>query len=146
MEKQIFPSVAQDKKLYRFKSDSYWCEINHAKDMLQACKLYLKNHNISHYIGNNVKMSATAVLGPNVCIEDNCTIGEFTKLSNCIVFENTVIGNSCYIKDSIVGPKCKLDDWVRLFDLVVLGVDVTVAEGVMSRYAMVFAIHNNTGP
>jgi len=138
IEKEVFPLVAQENKLYAKVLEGYWMDVGQPKDYLTGLNLYLSGLREkgspllaqgSHVQGNAV-IDATAtvgegcVIGPDACIGKDCVIEDGVCLRNCMVFPGTRIGKHSCVTGSIIGWKSRVGQWVRLENMCVFGEDV----------------------
>lgn len=144
IEKETFPNMAKDKKLYAIELQGYWMDIGQPVDYLKGVSLYLdwldkKNKkklttigegiigNVlidpSAKIGKNCKIGSDVCIGANVIIEDGCHI------TKCTILSGSRISNS-YLNECIIGWDCKIGQHVHMSNLCVLGEGVEVDDGV----------------
>lgn len=76
-------------------------------------------------VGTNVKISATATIGPLCVVEDGVVIGERTHLqAQVFVGRDARIGSDCWLMPGVVvQTECVLQDRVRLHPGAVIGSD-----------------------
>jgi mannose-1-phosphate guanylyltransferase len=93
LEREIFPQVAREGQLYTLDLNGFWMDIGQPKDYLTGLTLYLehlKEHNSDklstgpNIMGNVIihptaKVNDKSIIGPNVCIGENCVIEEGTR-------------------------------------------------------------------
>lgn len=151
IEREVFPHVAADNKLYAFTLPGYWMDVGQPKDYLSGLKLHLDSLRIhkpadlatgAQYKGN-VLVDPTAtigegcVIGPDVCIGPGCAIGSGVRLSNCVIMKGVSIKDHAKVESSIVGWDSKVGKWSRLEGFCVLGEDVEVRDEVYMNGAVV---------
>lgn len=138
IEREVFPHVAADNKLYAFTLGGYWMDVGQPKDYLKGLKLHLDSLRIHHpenlasspYIKGNVLIDASATIGqgcsigPDVSIGKGCVIGDGVRLSSCVIMRGVSVMNHTKIDSSIVGWESKIGTWSRLENNCVLGEDV----------------------
>lgn len=136
IEREIFPKIVEEGKLFSFALQSFWMDIGQPKDYLAGTKLhlaYLEEKNMaddagekhvlvdsSAQIGNNCK------IGPNVVIAPGCVIEDGVRIRDSVLFEGTKVKRGAFVKDCIIGWECTIGEWTRLEDLCVLERDVTI--------------------
>lgn len=138
IEKEVFPKIAQDQKLFAMVLPGYWMDVGQPRDYLTGLNLYLnglqENNSprlaVGDYIQGNVLLDESAkigegcLIGPNVCIGRGCTIEDGVLLRNCMIFPGVHISKHACITGSIVGWNSHIGQWARLENMCVLGEDV----------------------
>jgi len=147
IERDIFPVIAKEQKLYSMLLPGYWMDIGQPKDYLSGTVLHLK-HLAAHepkaladgkldgkenkaikgnvLIGQNVTIGKNCEIGPDVIIGDGCIIGDGVRLSRTTLLEGAVIKQSAWVHSSIIGWKSTVGDWARV-EGSSIGEDVQVA-------------------
>jgi len=156
IEREIFPKLAKEEKLYGYKFQGYWTDIGKPKDYLKANRLLLdietqnrktsKNATLEDEVkihkpcilGKNVTIGSKSKIGPYVAIGENVTIGKAVNIENSIIFPRTHISDFTSIKGAIIGEAtmigrlvtiengCIIGDYVIIQDNITLTQDVTV--------------------
>lgn len=105
IEKEVFPKVADNNKLFAMILQGYWMDVGQPKDYLTGLTLHLSSlmkykpgdlAKGDHITGNvlvdsSVKIGDGALIGPDVCIGKDCVIGKGVRLRNCVVMSGTKI-------------------------------------------------------
>lgn len=151
IERQIFPYMAAEGKLYMMELKGYWMDIGQPGDYLVGQTLHLADLRSREPFGEqksnaaladgesckilgnvvidpSAKIAKTCVLGPNVVIGSGCVVKDGARIRDSTIQKGTTVGTGSYINKSIVGPECRIGNWARLEDLCVLGDDVTVPD------------------
>ncbi|KAI7837580.1 hypothetical protein COHA_008593 [Chlorella ohadii] len=151
IEKEIFPAVAADGKLFAMALDGYWMDVGQPKDYLTGLGLHLESLRQKHpeqladgpgiqgnaIIDDTAKIGKDCVIGPNVAIGKFCEIGDGVRLSNCVILNRVTIKNFSLVKDSIIGWSSKIGSWCRIEHKAVIGEDVFVKDEVQLNGAIV---------
>lgn len=151
IEREVFPHVAADHRLYSFTLPGYWMDIGQPKDYLKGLHLHLDSlaiHNVDRlasgpqYIGNvlvdpTAKLGEGCLIGPDVSIGAGCIIEEGVRLSNCVVMRGVHIKRHTKIDQSIVGWHSKIGAWSRMENTCVFGEDVTCKDELYFNGAVV---------
>ncbi|KAG1677906.1 hypothetical protein FOA52_001324 [Chlamydomonas sp. UWO 241] len=138
IEREVFPHVAADNKLYSYTLSGYWMDIGQPKDYLKGLHLHLdsmaihKNDKLTHgpcYTGNvlideTAKIGDGCLIGPDVSIGAGCVIEDGVRLSNCVIMKGVHVKRHTKIDKCIVGWHSKIGAWSRLENHCVLGEDV----------------------
>eukprot|EP00879_Flechtneria_rotunda_P006943 GHRR01007290.1.p1 GENE.GHRR01007290.1~~GHRR01007290.1.p1 ORF type:complete len:302 (+),score=111.12 GHRR01007290.1:460-1365(+) len=151
IEREVFPHVAADNKLFAFTLPGYWMDVGQPRDYLKGLTLHLDNLRIhkpqqlaagSSYVGNVLVAETAAVgndcmIGPDVSIGDGCVIGDGVRLSNCVVMRGVTVKDHSKVDKSIIGWDSSIGPWSRLEEYCVLGEDVQVKEELYLNGAVV---------
>ena len=138
IERQVFPRVANEKKLYYYPITGIWNDVGKPYDLLQGNILFMNDlinkldgtvKNLIDYsanihpsteiyppctIGENVVIHSDCKIGPNVVIGDNVLIENNTELSNCLIYNEVYISNHVKIEKAIVADNCNIQENVIL--------------------------------
>lgn len=151
IEKEIFPLVVRDNKLYAFELDGYWMDVGQPKDYLTGLKLHLaylarkfpeQLASGPTFVGNNI-IDPTVVIGkdckigPDVSIGRGAVIGDGVRISNSVLLHRVKVNNYARCADTIVGWESSLGKWSRIENKSVVGEDVHVNDEVYLNGAIV---------
>ncbi|GMR50229.1 hypothetical protein PMAYCL1PPCAC_20424 [Pristionchus mayeri] len=142
IEKEVFPFVAADGKLYAFVLPGFWMDVGQPVDFLKGQTLYLQHMRRTAperlasgpHIRGNVIVDPTAtigsdcVIGPDVVIGAGVRIESGVRLRGCTILAETIVQPNAFVTQSIIGRKCNIGSWVRMEGSSVLGDDVVVKE------------------
>ncbi|XP_071575893.1 mannose-1-phosphate guanylyltransferase catalytic subunit beta [Temnothorax nylanderi] len=142
IEKEVFPSMAQDGELYAMELPGFWMDVGQPKDFLTGMSMYLASLRQKHpeqlYSGpgivGNVLIDPTATIGKDCRIGPNVTIGPGATLADgcCIkrstILKAAVIKEHAWLDGCIVGWRSVVGRWVRMEGTTVLGEDVIVKD------------------
>nr|AGL46676.1 GDP-mannose pyrophosphorylase [Gracilaria changii]AGL46677.1 GDP-mannose pyrophosphorylase [Gracilaria changii] len=142
IEKEVFPPMAADGKLYVMELKGFWADVGQPKDYLigQSLKLNALSKRDpealmagERYTGNvmvhpTAKIGQGCSVGPDVVIGANCVIGDGTRIKGSTILPGTQIGMHSFIEKSIIGWESNIGSWVRIEENTVLGEDVTVKD------------------
>ena len=94
IEKEVFPHIASDGKLFAMVLPGYWMDVGQPKDYLTGLHLYL----------NGLREKRSTQLATGDAFE-----------GNVLVHETATIGEGCVIGPNVcIGPGCRIEDGVRL--------------------------------
>ncbi|CAA7048727.1 unnamed protein product [Microthlaspi erraticum] len=143
IEKEIFPEIVLEKKLYAMVLPGFWMDIGQPKDYIAGQRMYLDFLRRKapeelvatgdHVIGN-VLVDETAVIGdgcligPDVVIGPGCVIDSGVRLLGCTVMRGVCIKEHACVSNSIVGWDSTVGKWARVVNMTVLGKDVHVGD------------------
>uniref|UniRef100_A0A061S4D2 mannose-1-phosphate guanylyltransferase n=1 Tax=Tetraselmis sp. GSL018 TaxID=582737 RepID=A0A061S4D2_9CHLO len=144
IEKEIFPSIASDKKLFAMILQGYWMDVGQPKDYLTGLTLHLssvRKHRPEAlspgdtFQGNvlvepSVKIGEGCLIGPDVCIGTDCVIGNGVRLRNCVLMSGTKVKDYSQVINSIIGWYSSVGKWSRVENGSVIGEDVHLKDEV----------------
>ncbi|KAL5550283.1 hypothetical protein UlMin_000459 [Ulmus minor] len=151
IEKEVFPKIAAESKLYAMVLPGFWMDIGQPKDYITGLRLYLdslrkkspsKLAKGSHFI-RNVIVDESAVIGdgcligPDVAIGPGCEIEQGVRLSHCTVMRGVRIKKHACISSSIIGWHSTIGRWSRIENMTILGEDVHIGDEVYSNGGVV---------
>ncbi len=119
----LFPLFLEKQDgIYCYKTDGYWCDVGSIESYLSCQKdaldgkfstekinIYdMREINVIPpvYIGENVDISASAVIGPYTCIDDNAVVSDGAKISNSTVLSNSFIGENALVDSAVLCGGC----------------------------------------
>jgi len=140
MEREVFPVLAKQGKLFGYKYDKLWIDIGKPTDYLYANRCMLDkispkqtilgkavkiqpNAKITKTvsIGNKVKIGEDAHIGPYAAIGDNAYVGKGTRIEDSIVFPGAWIDAHTSIRGAIIGEGAIVGQWVKVENGVIVG-------------------------
>jgi len=156
-ERDIFPQLAEEKKLFAFDLEGYWADIGQPKDYLRGMVAHLDANKAKPdwaargiaeegeaamvntgytvkgpcMIHPTAQVGAGCVIGPHVTIDENCVIGAGVRLKTCAIMARTTVKDHAYIQGAIIGWDNTVGKWARIEELTVTGVDVQIADEVI---------------
>jgi mannose-1-phosphate guanylyltransferase len=150
-EKEIFPRIVTDEKLYAMVLPGFWMDIGQPRDYITGLQLYLgsvrKNSAASlatgeHIIGNvlvheTAKIREGCLIGPDVAIGPGCVVEDGVRLSRCTLLQGAHIKKYACISNSIIGWHSTVGQWARIENVTVLGEHVRVRDEVYSNGGLV---------
>ncbi|XVE76425.1 hypothetical protein DITRI_Ditri12bG0171800 [Diplodiscus trichospermus] len=151
IEKEVFPKIAAENKLYAMVLPGFWMDIGQPKDYITGLRLYLDSFRKkspaelaagSHIVGN-VLVDESAVIGdgcligPDVAIGPGCIIESGVRLSRCTIMRGVRIKKHACISSSIIGWHSTVGRWARLENMTILGEDVHLVAEVYSNGGVV---------
>lgn len=105
IEKEVFPKIAAENKLYAMVLPGFWMDIGQLRDYITGLRLYLdslrknsssKLANGPHIVGNVIvdetaKIGEGCLIGPDVAIGPGCIVESGVRLSRCTVMQGVRI-------------------------------------------------------
>ncbi|RRT60896.1 hypothetical protein B296_00035685 [Ensete ventricosum] len=151
IEKEVFPKIAADQKLYAMVLPGFWMDIGQLKDYITGLRLYLESLRKkassklatgSHIVGNvlvheNAVIGEGCLIGPDVAIGPGCVIESGVRLSRCTVMRGVRIKMHACVSSSIIGWHSTVGQWARIENMTILGEDVHVSDEIYSNGGVV---------
>ncbi|GBG78363.1 hypothetical protein CBR_g26392 [Chara braunii] len=151
IEKEVFPKIAAENKLFAMVLPGFWMDVGQPKDYITGLRLYLNSLRQkapealatgSHVVGN-VLIDSTAevrdgcLIGPDVTVGPGCVIEEGVRLSRCTILRGVRVKKHAHISGSIIGWHSTVGQWARVENMTVLGEDVHVSDEIYSNGGVV---------
>jgi len=158
IEKDVFPKLAQDSKLFNYSINGIWRDIGKPKDLLegnfQLMNSLIKEQKIENEnlisdtvqfegnltiippvtIGEHVMIRFGCKLGPNVVIGNNVFVESNAEINNTVIYDRAYIGKNVKIEKAIIGDNCRLEENVEIKGnpegLIILASTVEVLQGI----------------
>lgn len=151
IEKEVFPKIAADRKLFAMALPGFWMDIGQPRDYVTGLRLYLnslRNKSPSklavgaHVVGNvlvhkTAKIGEGCLIGPDVAIGPGCVVESGVRLSRCTVMRGARVKKHSCISSSIIGWHSTVGQWARVENMTILGEDVHVSDEVYSNGGVV---------
>ncbi|KAJ3701135.1 hypothetical protein LUZ61_004840 [Rhynchospora tenuis] len=151
IEKEIFPKIASDQKLYAMVLPGFWMDIGQPRDYITGLRLYLdslrKNSPSKlakgvHIVGNVLVHESAVIgegclIGPDVAVGPGCVVEPGVRLSRCSVMKGVRIKKHACVTSSIIGWHSTVGQWARIENMTILGEDVHVGDEVYSNGGVV---------
>ena len=151
IEREIFPEIAKDKKLYSMDLEGFWMDIGQPKDFLTGIKLYLdflktksspllaQGPNISGnvIVHPEAKVHADAIIGPNVTIGKGCVIQSGARIQNSCIMQDAVVGKNSWLSGTILAWRSEVGNWARIEGITVIAGDCKIGNEVFIHAAMI---------
>ncbi|KAF4530688.1 hypothetical protein B566_EDAN004927 [Ephemera danica] len=142
LEKEVFPAMANDGKLYAMELPGFWMDVGQPCDFLTGMSLYLEYQRQCYPtmlrkgpgLVGNVLIDPSAVIGkgcrigPNVCIGPNVILEDGVCVKRCVILKGSRIRSHSWLDCCIVGWRCLVGLWVRMENFTVLGEDVIIKD------------------
>ncbi|KAL8093496.1 mannose-1-phosphate guanylyltransferase 1-like [Apium graveolens] len=151
MEKEIFPQIAGEEKLFAMVLPGFWMDVGQPKDYISGLSLYLdslrkrdsfKLATGPHIIGNvlvdeSARIGEGCLIGPDVSIGPGCVIESGVRLSRCTLMRGVRIKKHACISSGIIGWHSTVGQWARVENMTILGEDVHVCDEIYSNGGVV---------
>lgn len=147
IEKEVFPKIAADRKLYAMVLPGFWMDIGQPRDYISGLRLYLDSLRkkssaelaVGNYIVGNVLIDQTAtigdgcLIGPDVSIGRGCVIDSGVRLSCCTLMHGARVKKHACVSSSLIGWHSTVGRWARIENMTILGEDVHVGDELYSN-------------
>ncbi|KAJ3700668.1 hypothetical protein LUZ61_004373 [Rhynchospora tenuis] len=151
IEKEVFPKIADERKLYAMVLPGFWMDIGQPRDYITGLRLYLdslrkkasvKLASGAHILGNvlihdSAVIGEGCLIGPDVSIGPGCVVEAGVRLSRCTVMRGVRIKKHACISSSIIGWHSTVGQWARVENMTILGEDVHVCDEIYSNGGVV---------
>lgn len=148
IEREIFPKLAEEGKLYGYPFKGLWIDIGEPKDYLKANKLWLDHEIKKSQIGKNVHIedeveiknpstvnNGTTIrekseIGPHVTLGEHVTIGREVHIENSIILSGAIISDFTSIRSAIIGEAAMIGSLVKIESGCLIGDHATIRDNV----------------
>jgi mannose-1-phosphate guanylyltransferase len=144
IEREIFPKIAQEGRLYGHKVNGLWIDIGKPQEYLEANKTVLdsiakslKKQNSEIFeiknpiaLDKGVSIGEKSVIGPYAILGKNVKVGKNVQISDSVVFSDAEIGESSILQGAIVGEGARIGKHVKAGKGCVVGDQTKIREGV----------------
>ena len=152
MEREVFPKLAEEGKLYGHFTKGLWIDIGKPEEYLQTNKLILdtlagkpshrapKSVDLKNpvAIDKAVSIGEGSVVGPYAILGENVFVGKKVKISNSVIFPHARIDDLSVIDGAIIGEGARVGKQVTLTEGCIVGDHAKVKDAVhLSRAAQV---------
>ncbi len=126
VEREIFPKLAEQGKLFGHVVNGLWIDIGRPDEYLQANRILLDKLNPATKSLSNaviqkpvaleegVSVEKGAVIGPYAVLGKNVTVGRNVRIRNSVIFQGAKIGDSALLEGAIVGEEAFIGDRVKI--------------------------------
>jgi mannose-1-phosphate guanylyltransferase len=127
MEREIFPILAKEKKLYGHLVHGLWMDIGKPEEYLETNKIILdkfagKTSRVKRSfeaknpiaLDKGVLVGEKSIIGPYAVLGKNVSVGKNTQISNSIILPDTKIGDSVIIEGAIIGEGVIIGNKVKI--------------------------------
>jgi len=128
MEREVFPKLAEERKLYGHLVNGLWMDIGKPEEYLETNKIILdqlsknfkekaaKQFELKNPVAfdKGVSIAEKSVIGPYAILGKNVTVGKNSQISNSVIFPNVEIGESTSIDRALIGEGAQIGKNVKL--------------------------------
>ncbi|MGC9345510.1 MAG: sugar phosphate nucleotidyltransferase, partial [Candidatus Bathyarchaeales archaeon] len=144
LEREIFPKLVKEGKLYGYVFDGLWMDIGKLEDYLEINKklLTLFANQQKTKIGSKIEVrkpvafdkgisfGEKSVIGPYAVLGRNIVVGKHVYIKNSVIFPGAVISDFSSINGAIIGENVVIGKKVKIGERCMLGDHVRVRDNV----------------
>ncbi|WP_309492203.1 NDP-sugar synthase [Candidatus Hecatella orcuttiae] len=164
LERELFPRLAEEGKLYGFKHEGLWSDIGKIEDFMAVNFKVLelraegrleigRGAKVAReaqlrppvWVGEKAKIAAGAVVGPYAVLGNGVHVGERCKIKKAVVFDRAEVGARSLIQDSVVGEGAVIGRGVKIRDQTVIGDHAFVADALKLVRKVSICPHKEVG-
>ncbi len=134
MEREIFPKLAEQGRLYGYIFTGLWIDIGKPQEYLQTNRILLDMFKPKRYLkaegfeirkpiatDKKVSIGKAAIIGPYAVLGKNVTVGNNVEISNSVVLPGTKIANNARINGAIIGEEAIIEENVKITEGCIIG-------------------------
>jgi mannose-1-phosphate guanylyltransferase len=142
IEREVFPKLAEQGKLYGYVYDDIWMDIGKPEDYLKTNRMLLDSIScqqetqanrraiikIPVALDKRVSVGEKSVIGPYAVLGRNVNVGKNVKIQNSIILRETEISDSATINGAIIGEGVFIGKNVKIGKGCILGDHVRIKD------------------
>jgi mannose-1-phosphate guanylyltransferase len=133
IEREIFPTIAAEGKLFAVQSPAYWLDAGTPSLLIQANTDWLDRHNGGRaVVGIGSSIAADAIIIRSV-IGEGATIASGAKLVDAVLLPGVSVGIGAIVTSSLIGSHVTIGNGAEVYDFSVLGDGVEVEASAVVR-------------
>jgi len=135
IEREIFPKLAEEGKLYGYIFNGLWRDIGETDDYLEINKILLdsfskkQKHKIMDKVkvkkpiafARGVSVGKESIIGPNVILGQNVNVGSNVRIKNSVIFPRVVISDFSSLNGAVIGEGVAIGRGVKISEGCVIG-------------------------
>jgi len=143
LEREVFPTLAEDGKLYGHMFDGLWSDIGEPEDYLEINKTLLNPFDTSQKFeerkkvevknpvafDKEVSIGEKSVIGPYTILGRHVIVGKNVHIRDSVIFQNTSIGDSSSINGAVIGEGANIGKEVKIGKGCIVGDHVKIKDG-----------------
>jgi mannose-1-phosphate guanylyltransferase len=138
IERETFPAlIGAGKGLYALTTTDYWMDIGRPEQYLAAHADILEGRipmlqleaGLSVYAEPGSSIDASAIVGPNVVLGANSSIGARAVVRDSVIWDDVTIDEGAIVEGAIIASRVKVGREARILEGSVVGHDTIVAPG-----------------
>jgi mannose-1-phosphate guanylyltransferase len=135
MEREVFPKLAEEGKLYGHLVNGLWMDIGKPEEYLETNKVILDSlaKTVTHKSAKNfelknpvafdkgVTIAEKSVIGPYAILGKNVKVGKNVQISNSVIFPNVEIDEFASIDGALIGEGARIGKHVKITSGCIIG-------------------------
>ena len=135
IEREIFPKLAEEGKLYGHFVNGLWMDIGKPEEYLETNKIILDSQakTIKQKGAKNVELKAPvafdkgvliaekSVIGPYAILGKNVKVGKNAQISNSVIFPDVEIGEFAFVDGALIGEGARIGKHVKITNGCIIG-------------------------
>jgi mannose-1-phosphate guanylyltransferase len=142
MEREIFPKLAADGKLYGHRVQGLWMDVGKPEEYLQTNRILVeafpeKKKMRGKFelrnpvaLGKGVSIGEDSIIGPYAILGKNVTIGKRVEIRDSVIFQETEICDSARIAGAIIGEGASIGEDVKINKGCIIADHAVIRKGV----------------
>jgi len=150
IEREIFPILAEEKRLFGCVFEGLWIDIGKPEDFLQINRVLLDTVSslptnkirgsgrikMPAAIDKEVSIGRGSIVGPYAVLGRRVRLGENVSIEDSVILPDVTISDSCQVtgavigEGTLIGEGTKIKKGCMIGDHVIVGDNLTLAEGV----------------
>jgi len=144
MEREIFPKLAAEGKLYGHRIQGLWMDVGKPEEYLQTNRILVdtlrQNQRISGRgkfevrkpvaLDKGVSIGEKSIIGPYAILGKNVSVGKNVKIEDSVIFQEAKICDSASIEGAIIGEGAVIGENVRIGKGCMIADHARIKEGV----------------
>jgi mannose-1-phosphate guanylyltransferase len=132
IEREVFPAIAAEGRLYAVRSPAYWIDAGTPALFVRANTDWLDRHNDTRSLVANARIDATATIQRSV-VGAGCSIGPHTTIVDSILLPGASVASGAVVRQSIVGSNATIGTGADISDHCVIGDGAHVTDRAVLR-------------
>lgn len=138
IERETFPAViAAGKGLYSMTTTDYWMDLGKPEQYLAAHADILEGRipmlrleaGVSVYAEAGSSIDASAIVGPNVVLGANSSVGARAVVRDSVIWDDVTIEEGAIVEGAIIASRVRIGREARVLEGSVVGHDTIIAPG-----------------
>lgn len=145
IEKEVFPKMAEEGRLYAMDLEGFWMDIGQPKDFLKGTELYLNHLNKTQkdrlavesdivtgsvMLADDVIIEKGALVGPNVVLGPGCVVKHGARVKNSVLLAGSSVREFANVDNTIIGWKSTVGKWVKIRGVSIIAEDCKISDEV----------------
>lgn len=143
MEREIFPKLAAERKLYGHRFEGLWIDVGKPEEYLQANRViaaaYCKNEKAKKKrnfelknpvaLDKGITIGNKSIIGPYVVLGKHVKVGKNVGIIDSVIFEDAEIGDSAQIEGALIGEGAVIGENAKVLKGCIIGDQAIIKEG-----------------